>query len=400
MLSKSIVYWASPNEIPALINSAQNMITNNLVKTRLILDKILDNINTGDKVGVKVHVGEAQNTHYLRPDYVREVVEAIKSKGGNPTLIETQGFGSRIECIQMHENYTVCVGHRKNTKDHLEIAYLHGYTEGITGVSLQFIDGDNGFDRRIVGINGKHFKEVSVAAKLFDFDKLVVISHFKGHPMAAFGGALKQLGIGCVSKHHKHRAHRESMYIVNPKRCDLTKCNQECIDACSVNAIKIENQKAIIDESLCYGCGRCARKCPVSRVIKEPGLNNTKIFVERFIDNATGVVTFGPEKIRYINFALEIPALCDCVPNASVPVVPDLGIFGSSDPVAIDNACVDAETNSPSIPFLNKDGQWTQPIKQGIEKFHALNPTVDATWQIEAAVNNGLGSKDYKLVKI
>lgn len=400
MSSKPIVYWASPIEIPALINSAQNMITNNLVKTRLILEKILDNINSGDKVGVKIHAGEAHNTRYLRPDYVREVVEAIKSKGGIPTLIETQGFGSRINCIEMHENYTVCVGHRKNSKDHLKIAHLHGYTEEITGAPLQFIDGDNGFDRKIVNIDGIHFKEVSVAAKLFDFDKLVVISHFKGHPMGAFGGALKQLGIGCVSKHHKHRAHRESMYTVNPKRCDLSKCNQECIDACIVNAIKIENDKAVIDESLCYGCARCVRKCPVKRAIKEPGLSSSKIFVERFIDNATGVLTFGPEKIRYINFAFEIPALCDCVSNASVPVVPDLGIFGSSDPVAIDKACVDAETNAPSIPFLDKDGQWTQPLEPGIEKFKALNQMVDTTWQINAAVKNKLGSIDYELVKI
>ncbi|MFW9950322.1 MAG: DUF362 domain-containing protein, partial [Candidatus Thorarchaeota archaeon] len=247
MSSKPIVYWASPKEIPALINSAQNMVTNNLVKTRLILDKILDNINTGDKVGVKVHVGEAQNTHYLRPDYVREVVEAIKSKGGIPTLIETQGFGNRIECVEMHENYTICVGHRKNTKDHLKIAQLHGYTNEITGATLYFIDGDKGIDRKIVNINGKHFNEVSVAAKLFDFDKLVVISHFKGHPIGAFGGALKQLGIGCVSKHHKHRAHWDSIYWVNPNICDLSKCNQECIGACIVNAIKIENKKALID---------------------------------------------------------------------------------------------------------------------------------------------------------
>jgi len=400
MTDKPIVYWASPIEIPALINSAQNMRTNNLVKTRLILDKILDNINSGDKVGVKVHVGEAQNTHYLRPDYVREVVEAIKSKGGIPILIETQGFGSRIECIEMHENYSVCVGHRKNAKDHLKIAQLHGYTEEITGAPLQFIDGDNGIDRKIANVNGKHFKEVSVAVKLFDFDKLVVISHFKGHPMGAFGGALKQLGIGCVTKHHKHRAHRDFMYRVSPNRCDLSKCNQDCIAACNVNAITIENEKAVIDESICYACARCLRKCPVKGAIKEPTPNNNKIFVERFIDNATGVLTFGPEKIRYINFALDIPALCDCVPNASIPVVPDLGIFGSSDPVAIDKACVDAETDAPSIPFLNKDGQWTQPIKLGIEKFHALNPMVDATWQINAAVNNGLGSKDYELVKI
>ncbi|MFX1480679.1 MAG: DUF362 domain-containing protein, partial [Promethearchaeota archaeon] len=129
MESKAVVFWASPTEISALPNTAKNMVTNNLVKTRFILDKILDNIKSGDKVGVKVHVGEAHNTHYLRPDYVREVVNAIKSKGGIPTLIETQGRGSNIEKIEINEDYIICVGHRKSLKAHKEIAQRHGYCE-------------------------------------------------------------------------------------------------------------------------------------------------------------------------------------------------------------------------------------------------------------------------------
>ena len=100
MTNKAIVYWASPIEIASLRNTAKNMVTNNLVKTRLILDKILDNINPNDKVAVKVHVGEALNTHYLRHDYVREVVETIKSKGGIPTLVETHGRGNNYELIE------------------------------------------------------------------------------------------------------------------------------------------------------------------------------------------------------------------------------------------------------------------------------------------------------------
>ncbi|MCK4384377.1 MAG: DUF362 domain-containing protein, partial [Candidatus Lokiarchaeota archaeon] len=114
MVNKSIVYWASPNEIPSIQNNAVNMVTNNLVKTRLILDKILDHINTGDKVGVKVHVGEAHNTRYVRPDYVREVVTAIKAKGGIPTLIETQGLGEHVQHININEEYKIGVMHRRN----------------------------------------------------------------------------------------------------------------------------------------------------------------------------------------------------------------------------------------------------------------------------------------------
>ena len=400
MSLKAKVYWASPNEIAALQNTAKNMVTNNLVKTRFISDKILDNINSGDKVGVKVHVGEAQNTHYLRPDYVREVVKTIKAKGGIPTLIETQGLGNNIENITICEDYDICVGHRKKTEDHKKIAELHGYSENVIGAPLQFIDGNEGIDRQVVNVEGIHLKEVSVAKHLFDFDKLVIVSHFKGHPQAGFGGALKQLGIGCVSKKNKHLAHFDGLIEVNLNKCDLSLCQQECVNSCPVDAITIGDEHAIIDPSLCYGCFRCTQKCPVKKALKAPRMRNFSDFVEHVVDNVLGVLSFGAEKIRYINFAFDIPAMCDCVPNASVPVVPDLGIFGSSDPLAIDKACVDAETNAPGLPFLDKEGEWSQPLEKGVEKFKTLMPMVDPSNIFKAALRNNLGSLDYELIKI
>ncbi len=400
MVNKSIVYWASPIEVPSLQYTADNMLTNNLVKTRLILDKILDHINSGDKVGVKVHVGEAHNTRYVRPDYVREVVKAIKAKGGIPTLIETQGLGEHVQHISINEEYKIGVWHRRNAADHLKIAHLHGYTESITGAPLEFIDGDEGIDRKIIKIEGIQFKEVSVAKGLFEYDKLVVISHFKGHPLAGFGGALKQLGIGCVSKHNKHLAHFSKGVIVNIKKCNPSTCKQECVESCPIGAIKVEGDYAIIDAFTCYGCLNCIQKCPVKRAIKAPSYNPINTFVEHFIDNAMAVVNYGSEKIRYLNIAIDIPAQCDCVSNASIPVVPDLGIFGSSDPVAVDKACIDAETAAPGLPFLNKEEEWTKPIEKGIEKFKALNPILDTSLVFEAAVKNKLGNTNYELVKI
>jgi uncharacterized Fe-S center protein len=122
---------------------------------------------------------------------------------------------------------------------------------------------------------------------------------------------------------------------------------------------------------------------------------------EKAIDNAAAVVnSFGPENLRYINIAVDIPLNCDCVVNASAPVIPDLGIFGSSDPLSIDKACIDAETNAPSLPFLDVKGNWTQSLKPGIEKFKAINSMVDTRWQIDAAVKHNLGSIDYELISI
>ena len=242
--NKSIVYWASPHEVPALNNTKDNMITNNLVKTKLVVDEILDNIDPGDKVAVKVHVGEAHDTRYLRHDYVREVVMAIKSKGGSPTLIETQGIGNRINRIDISDDYFICIGHRKNEMDHLKIANLHGYNESLVGAPLKFIDGPNGLQYKKVPVDGIQLKEVAVASGLFDYDKLVIISRFKGHAQCAFGGALKQLGIGCVSKIAKHFAHFEGSLVINKSKCDPSKCNQECIEACPLNSIEIKKDIA------------------------------------------------------------------------------------------------------------------------------------------------------------
>ncbi len=399
-MNKAKVFWASPNEIASLRNTAKNMVTNNLVKTRLILDEILDNINKGDKVAVKVHVGEALNTHYLRHDYVREVVEAIKSKGGTPTLIETHGRGNEYELLDICEDYSVCVGHRRKTADHNKIAHLHGYTESIIGAPLKFIDGEEGLEGKIVPINGIHFKDVSVASGLFEFDKMVVISHFKGHPQAGFGGALKQVGIGCVTKKNKFLAHMEKAYEVNSKKCDITKCNKECITACPVNAIDMNGEKALINASKCFGCHLCVKKCPIKRAIKAPRMNEVKDFVERFMDSFAAVLSFGPENIRYINFAFDITMICDCTPNPGMPVVPDLGIFGSSDPVAIDKACFDAETKAPGLPILNKEDEWKEPLQAGVEKFGAMMDIVKPYYQFEAALKNNIGSIDYELIKI
>jgi len=403
MNEKSIVYWAPPNEFFSMHNDVKIMSTNNLVKTRLILDKILDNIYSGDKVAIKVHVGEAYNTRYLRHDYIHEVVKAVKSKGGIPTLIETQGLGLTHREMQIHENYSICLEHRKNAIDHLEIAHDHGYTESIVGAPLQFIDGENGLNGKFIEIDGLQFKKVSVGKDLYNFDKLVVVSHFKGHPQATFGGALKQMGIGCVSKRNKHLAHYNTVLSINSRKCNISNCNQDCIEACPVNAIEIKGESAYIDSSTCFGCFACTKKCPVKRAIKKPKVNNIEDFIERVIDNAYAVITsFGSENMHFINFAFEVVLLCDCISNPNMAIVPDLGIFGSSDPVALDKACIDAEINAPGLPIF-KEGKWTEPLPPGVEKFKAmsiLGGMMDANLQFDAAVRNKIGSTNYELVKI
>jgi uncharacterized Fe-S center protein len=401
MENQSVVYWAPPYEIPSLIDTKKNMVTNNLVKTRLLLDKILDNVNSGDNVGIKLHFGESYNTRYLRHDYIQEVIKAVKSRGAVPTLIETQGIGTKINKVAINDDYILNLGCRKNASDHEKIAHLHGYVESVVGAPIRFIDGEDGYKGRKIQINGLSFKEVFVAAGLYDFDKIIAVSRFKGHAQAGFGGALKQIGIGCVTKKNKFLAHNENMLSVNPKKCNISLCRKECIDACSVDAIRIEGESSVIDPSKCIGCFNCRSACPIKNAINRPNPNNVENFVERVIDNAFAVLkSFGPENIRFINFAIEVTGQCDCIPNTNMPIVPDLGIFGSSDPVAIDKACMDAEINAPGLPFLKPNGEWTQPEAPGIEKFKKMYTMVDTNLQFQAALKNKIGTTNYKLVNI
>ena len=130
-------------------------------------------------------------------------------------------------------------------------------------------------------------------------------------------------------------------------------------------------------------------------------MNELNEFTDRFIDGAAAVIKrIGSDNIRYINFALDIPLMCDCVPNAGMAVVPDLGIFGSSDPVAIDKACFDAEIKAPGLPILKQDGLWTKPVEQGVEKFKAMMGYLNPIRQFEAALQNKIGFTNYELIQI
>jgi len=165
-------------------------------------------------------------------------------------------------------------------------------------------------------------------------------------------------------------------------------------------------KSGVIDEETCHGCFNCMLKCPHGKAKKSNPIKRIPMvlgeeFSHHFLDNAYAVIkSFGAEKIRYINFALDMTVMCDCVSNPGMRVVPDLGIFGSIDPVAVDMACVDAEINAPGLPTIGKNGEWKEAPLSGVEKFSASGAMGDVNWSLDAAVKNKLGSKDYELIKI
>ncbi|MCJ7650545.1 MAG: DUF362 domain-containing protein, partial [Candidatus Lokiarchaeota archaeon] len=203
------------------------------VKGPLSLKKLgfEEKIRSGDKVVVKTHFGALENTRYLRPSYLRFLCDYIKEVGGIPSLAESCGWGLPENLSGTHTEYSG----RANEEEYLCVALQHGFTNETMGAPILMLDGRDGTDYEIQNINGKNFNKVLVGGRLREFDFLVLASHFKGHSGAGFGGAIKNLGIGCVSKGGKAQAHMGKKFSLNYDKC-IPEC-EKCIDACPTKAL-------------------------------------------------------------------------------------------------------------------------------------------------------------------
>lgn len=293
-------------------------------KFRKILKKsdFFDTIQEGELVALKLHVGERENLGYVNPNYVRIVVEEVKKRGGNPFLTDTN---------------TLYSGGRHNGVDHSVTAVQHGFTYATVGAPFIPADGVRGLDYREVEVPGKHFERVKMAGGVVQADKVILLNHFKGHMEAGFGGAIKNLSMGCASIAGKMDQHADAKPVVDHEKC--TGCRQ-CYWACPEGAIRMENNKAVIDYELCIGCGQCVAACNDQAM--NPGSSaETRKFIEKVTEYAYGVSSFFGERAFYINFAMNITPDCDCWPANDVPVVEDVGILASDAPFALDKATMD-----------------------------------------------------------
>jgi len=336
-------------------------------------------IGKGDLVAVKSHFGEINNSRYLRPVYIRQIVDKIRECGGNPIVVETTGHGW---------------GTRSTSWKHLEVAARNGFTPQTLNAPIMILDGSLGMDCEEVEIEGNILNKVSVARGLHTVDVLISASHFKGHDMSGFGGALKNLGIGCISKTGKGMVHSRRGWRINPEKCDGC---EKCVVLCPTNAIKMVNGKAVIDQEKCVLCGHCVSVCPPKAVLVE--WTDSKEGTLRMIDSAAGVIKLvGKEKIAFFNFVIDVSPNCDCWPWSDQVIVQDQGILASRDPVAIDKAALDMVTAAPGIrgSIVEEKGG----LEPGSDKFALIYGYKNHHVQIEAAENLGLGSTNYELVKI
>ncbi len=351
---------------------------------------VADVIDRGDIVALKVHFGERDNLRGLRPQLVRVIVNRVKDAGGRPFVTDTNGCGYWRGKLRM------------DSITHLQIAAENGFIPETVGAPITIADDVKGLHGTWLKVNGLHFKRVNVAHDIADADALIVISHFKGHPQAAFGGALKNLGMGCGTKYSKARCHWDSVPQVKEEKCDG--CGN-CIPVCPFDAISLVNGKAVVDAEKCWiGDQACQAVCDKNALWLTPTSNRN--LSERFVDVAAAVVgRIGKNKIGYFNFLTDVTAHCDCFDFGDLPMVPDIGFLAAKDPVAIDKASVDLVNAAPTIK-----GSIAEEIKPSEDKLNLITPQMqiwhkrkeptDWRWQIEAAKKLGLGTDNYQLIKI
>jgi len=336
-------------------------------------------ISKGDLVAIKPHFGDLNNSRYLRPVYIRQIVEKVKECGGEPIVVETTGHGWWS---------------RSTSWKHLSVAARNGFTPETLDAPIVILDGSLGMDYEEVKIKGNILSKVLVGRGLHTVDVLISAAHFKGHGMSGFGGALKNLGIGCVSKIGKGMVHGPGGWRIDPEKCDAC---EKCLVLCPTYAIKIVKGKAIIDQEKCVTCGHCTVVCPQKAVKAEWTANKEGTL--RMVDNASGVIKLiGKEKLAFFNFVIDVSPDCDCMPWSDQIIVPDQGILASTDPVAIDKAALDLVTNTHGIKGSKAEEKGA--LEPGSDKFALIHGHNYHHLQLEAAEQLGLGSTKYEIVKI
>lgn len=343
-----------------------------LVKSAGMLDEIdFENKYTA----IKIHFGEPGNLSYLRPNYARVIVDLIKNAGGKVFLTDCN---------------TLYVGRRKNALDHLDAAYENGYNPFTLGCQILIGDGLKGTDDVAVPVDGDYVHQAKIGRAVMDADIVISMNHFKGHEATGFGGALKNLGMGCGSRAGKMEMHSAGKPLVLKGQC--IGCGA-CAKICAHSAITISDKKASIDHSKCVGCGRCIGICPQDAV--SPANDESNDILNRKIAEYTKAVVQNRPNF-HISLVVDVSPNCDCHRENDVPIVPNVGMFASFDPVALDMACADAVNRQSVLP-----GSILSELPQTMgDRFGDTHPETNWMVAIDHAVKIGLGSKEYELIEI
>ncbi len=370
---------------------------------RLIEKAGIDQIDFKDKfVAVKVHFGEVGNMAFLRHQYAKVLCDHIKARGGKPFLTDCN---------------TLYVGYRNNALNHLDAAFVNGYNPLSTGVHTIIADGLRGTDEREIPVEGgEYVKEAKIGAAVAEADIIVSLTHFKGHVNAGFGGALKNIGMGCGSKKGKMEMHSSGTPRISASKC--IGCGM-CVDHCANDGVRVVDGTAVIDEGHCVGCGYCIAYCPAGAIMTK--WDEAKPVMNKKIAEYTKAVLDGKPSF-HVSLVLDVSPDCDCERHNDVPVIPNVGMFASFDPVALDQACVDAANKQPVIQGSKADPQVKEASASdhmdgaraipeqaysehaagddGHDVFRMVHPDTDWAAGLDHAVKLGIGTREYELVVV
>ncbi len=356
-----------------------------LVKMKKLLEEAgIRQLDMNNKfVAIKMHFGELGNMSYLRPNYARVVVDLVKEEGGKPFL---------TDCNTMYP------GSRRNALDHLDCAWQNGFTPLTVGCPILIGDGLKGTDDTEVPVRGgEYVKNAKIGRAVMDADVFISLTHFKGHESAGFGGTIKNIGMGCGSRAGKVEQHKEGKPSVSEKRCiGCRRCEKECANNGLVyDAVR---RKMTVDQVACVGCGRCLGACNFNAIYFKND-NANAVLNCKMAEYTKAVIDGRPN--FHISLVRDISPNCDCHSENDAPILPDIGMFASFDPLALDQACVDACLAAKPLENSQLADNMRRPdfVDKGD---YFTNSTPESEWRscLEHAEKIGLGSREYELVKV
>ena len=349
-----------------------------LIKKAGIADLDLE----GKFVAIKMHFGELGNISYLRPNYARAVVDVVKELGGKPFLTDCN---------------TLYPGSRKNALEHLYCAWENGFTPLTVGCPIIIGDGLKGTDEvEVPVVGGEYVEKAKIGRAVMDADVFISLNHFKGHEMTGFGGAIKNIGMGCGSRAGKCEQHISGRVKISQSKCRGCK---RCLSMCANGGLEFDKEmiKMKVNVDNCLGCGRCIASCSFD-AIYSPDYHAPQLLNYKMAEYAKAVIDGRPH--FHISLVQDISPNCDCHPENDAPILPNIGMFVSKDPLALDQACVDACLAATPLPGSQLYDRMQHPDFHDHHD-HFTNSTPESEWKscLEHAAKLGIGSREYELIK-